>query len=100
MLISIDKPQIQACPEHYTGVENEFRIDTLSCQADGNPAPTVQWYYQGEPINASEPLTRTHSGKYTAEFENYLGKSNTSVDITIECECIRLAKLYISLQYR
>ncbi|XP_045888252.1 hemicentin-1-like isoform X1 [Micropterus dolomieu] len=78
------KPQIQACPEHYTGVENEFRIDMLSCHADGKPAPTVQWYYQGEPINASEPLTRTHSGKYTAEFENYLGKSNTSVDITIE----------------
>ncbi|XP_044036580.1 intercellular adhesion molecule 5 [Siniperca chuatsi] len=78
------KPLIQGCPGRYTGVENEFSVDKLPCRADGNPPPTVQWYYQGKPINASEPLTRTHSGKYTAEVVNSLGRSNTFVDITIE----------------
>lgn len=87
----VDKPLIRGCPGHYTGVEHEFSMDMLPCKAEGNPPPTVQWFYQGKLINASEPLTRTHSGKYTAEVANSRGSSNTSVDITIECECIRIA---------
>ncbi|XP_070779071.1 intercellular adhesion molecule 5 [Enoplosus armatus] len=78
------KPRIQGCPDRHAGVENEFSMDMLPCQGDGNPPPTVQWFYQGEPVNASEPLTRTQSGKYIAQVGNRLGRSNTSVDITIE----------------
>jgi len=67
-------------------VEHEFSIDSLSCEADGNPPPTMQWYHEEELINASKPLTRTQAGEYTAELRNSLGSSNFSVLIAIECE--------------
>lgn len=78
------KPQIQACPGHYTGVENEFSLDMLPFQADGNPQPTVQWYYEGKPISASEHLTRNHSGEYTADVRNGFGTTIAAINITIE----------------
>nr|XP_046270934.1 hemicentin-1-like [Scatophagus argus] len=78
------KPLMKACKIHYVYVEHEFSMDMLPCEADGNPPPTVQWYYKGEAINASKPLTRTQSGTYTAKVVNALGNSSTSVDITIE----------------
>ncbi|XP_051244409.1 intercellular adhesion molecule 5 isoform X2 [Dicentrarchus labrax] len=78
------KPQIQNCPGSYRGVEHEFHMDSLICKADGNPEPTLQWYYQGKRINASEPLTRAQSGEYTAKFVNSLGSISTTVHITIE----------------
>lgn len=96
----VDEPLMRGCPEHHAGVEHEFRLDMLPCQADGNPPSSVQWYHEGQPINASQPLSRTHSGKYTAKAANSLGNSSTSVHITIQCECIRLTWLYISLQFR
>nr|XP_046230015.1 hemicentin-2-like [Scatophagus argus] len=79
------KPLMKACADHYVYVEHEFSMDMLPCKADGNPPPTVQWYHEGEVIDASEPLTRTQSGTYTAEVVNALGNSRTSVDIIIEC---------------
>ncbi|KAF3846198.1 hypothetical protein F7725_003276 [Dissostichus mawsoni] len=78
------KPLIKAYQGHIAGVEHEFSLDKFPCQADGNPLPIFLWYYDGKIINASEPLTRTQSGKYTAEVSNPIGSSNTSVDITIE----------------
>ncbi|KAK1877631.1 Angiopoietin-related protein 2, partial [Dissostichus eleginoides] len=78
------KPLIKACQGHIAGVEHEFSLDKFPCQADGNPLPIFLWYYDGKIINASEPLTRTQSGKYTAEVSNPIGSSNISVDITIE----------------
>lgn len=78
------KPMMQDCPTHYTGEEHKFRMDMLPCKADGNPPPTVHWYYEGKLINASEPLTKGQSGKYTAEVFNSLSMSNNSIDITIE----------------
>lgn len=91
MLMSfiVDKPLIPVCPDHFTGVEDHFSMNMLACEADGNPPPTLQWYYRGNPIDAFEPLNRTHSGEYTAVFVNSIGSSNTSVDITVECECVR-----------
>ncbi|XP_070836837.1 vascular cell adhesion protein 1 [Chaetodon trifascialis] len=78
------KPRIQACPGHYTVVENVFSLDMLSCKADGNPPPTVQWYYEGKPISTSEPLTRNHSGEYTADIRNRFGRTVAAINITIE----------------
>ncbi|XP_026181878.1 hemicentin-1 isoform X2 [Mastacembelus armatus] len=78
------KPLIKACPSQYAGLEDDFSIDKVPCQADGNPPPTLNWYYQGKLINASAPLTRTESGRYTAEFVNDLDKSSTFVDVTVE----------------
>ncbi|XP_075941893.1 intercellular adhesion molecule 1 [Anarhichas minor] len=77
------EPLVKNCPESYAGVEHEFSIDSL-CEFDGNPPPTVLWYYEKERINASEPLTRTQSGEYTAAIVNRLGSSNISVFISIE----------------
>ncbi|XP_034395750.1 intercellular adhesion molecule 5 [Cyclopterus lumpus] len=78
------KPLVKSCPVSYAGVEHEFSIDRLSCEADGNPPPTIQWYHEEELINASKPLTRTQSGEYTAKITNSLGSSNFSVLISIE----------------
>lgn len=63
-------------------------MDTVPCRANGNPTPTVQWYYQGSQVNASVLFHRTHAGKYIIEAANYLGRTNTTVDITIACEYI------------
>ncbi|XP_032392822.1 hemicentin-2 isoform X1 [Etheostoma spectabile] len=78
------KPVLKACPGHYGGVEHEFSMDKLPCLADGNPPPIVMWYFDGDLINASEPLNRTQSGNYTAEIYNSLGRSTTSIVITVE----------------
>lgn len=78
------KPRMKACPVQYVGVEHKFSIDSLPCKADGNPAPTIQWSYEGKLINASEPLTRTQSGRYTAELVNELGSIAVSVLIDTE----------------
>ncbi|KAM3598995.1 uncharacterized protein V6R79_025248 [Siganus canaliculatus] len=78
------KPQIPDCPDHYTGVEDALTLDMLRCHADGNPPPTVEWYYQGEQMNASEPLIRTQSGMYTARFQNSYGYSTKFISITIK----------------
>lgn len=82
----VDKPLIKDCPDHFAGVEGEFSMDKWPCKADGNPPPTVQWYYEENLINASEPLTRAKSGKYTAEIGNSLGNTSISIRITVECE--------------
>ncbi|XP_060946250.1 intercellular adhesion molecule 5 isoform X2 [Limanda limanda] len=78
------KPRMQDCPSTSTGVEHYFRLEMLSCKADGNPPPTVHWYHEGQLIHPSEPLSRAHSGKYTAVLSNELSSTNTSVDITFE----------------
>lgn len=80
------KPFFKACPSSYSAVEHKFSMDMLPCPAEGNPPPTVQWYHQGEPINSSEPFTRSDTGEYTAEVVNHLGGSNTSVEIIVEYE--------------
>uniref|UniRef100_H3C666 Ig-like domain-containing protein n=1 Tax=Tetraodon nigroviridis TaxID=99883 RepID=H3C666_TETNG len=78
------RPTVEGCAGNYTGVEHVFSMDWLPCRADGNPPPTVQWFYEEQEINASEPLTRTGSGQYTVEVVNRLGRASTSVYVTVE----------------
>lgn len=61
-------------------------MDTVPCYVDGNPAVTVQWYFGGNLIDASKPLTRGRSGTYKAVAENGLGRSETSVVVKVECK--------------
>lgn len=67
-------------------MENMFSMDKVPCDADGNPAAIVQWYHEGKAINASEPLSRMHSGMYMAKAENFIGTSTFRIKINIECE--------------
>ncbi|KAM8723919.1 hemicentin-2 isoform 2-T2 [Acanthopagrus schlegelii] len=77
-------PLIKNCSGPFFGLEDEFRLDMLPCHADGNPPPTVQWYYQHMEIGADELLKRQDSGEYTVVFRNEIGRNHSSIDITIE----------------
>ncbi|XP_029946282.1 hemicentin-1 isoform X2 [Salarias fasciatus] len=79
------QPLFVSCPSHFIAVEHESSLDMFPCQMDGNPAPTVQWYHEGEVFNSSEKLTRNDAGQYILEIKNIHGSTNTSVNITVEC---------------
>ncbi|XP_029946283.1 hemicentin-2 isoform X3 [Salarias fasciatus] len=78
------QPLFVSCPSHFIAVEHESSLDMFPCQMDGNPAPTVQWYHEGEVFNSSEKLTRNDAGQYILEIKNIHGSTNTSVNITVE----------------
>ncbi|XP_014838881.1 PREDICTED: hemicentin-1-like [Poecilia mexicana] len=78
------KPTIKNCPSYYAGVENSFRLNDLPCETDGNPPPTVEWYYNGTLIDSFKLLTRAESGIYTATAHNSMGQVNIDVHITVE----------------
>lgn len=81
-----DPPMIQHCPGEVTTEEHKYSMDMVPCYADGNPAVTVQWYFGGNLIDASKPLTRGHSGTYKAVAENRLGRSEASVIVKVKCK--------------
>jgi len=73
----------------------------LSCKAEGNPLPTVQWfkddicidnssqyqitYNNGEALLKIEQTTSSiHSGKYTCVATNRLGSDSTSSILLID----------------
>uniref|UniRef100_A0A673C2C7 Ig-like domain-containing protein n=1 Tax=Sphaeramia orbicularis TaxID=375764 RepID=A0A673C2C7_9TELE len=90
------KPLFSSCPP-YAGKEYEFIMNMVPCQADANPPTVVQWYYHETPINPFVPLTRNQSGKYRAEAENHVGKSSTSVDVTVECEYVKPGPVHLEV---
>ncbi len=75
---------------------------TLSCNATGNPEPTVLWTRNGSPINttgnsrvnfssnkkqlAITNVSRTDSGKYRCVASNKLG-NDTSSAATLDVQC-------------
>lgn len=77
-------PMIPLCPVEVVAEEHKYSMDMVPCYADGNPAVMVQWYFGGNLINASKPLTRGRSGTYKAVTENGLGRSETSVVVKVE----------------
>ena len=86
-------------------LENETNPVTFSCQAIGEPVPTITWYFDGVMINVSNTseynltssingtmitsiitIMNTQSsdaGMYTCEAENFLGTSRSSGVLTI-----------------
>lgn len=77
---------IPLCPVEVVAEEHKYSMDMVPCYADGNPAVMVQWYFGGNLIDASKPLTRGRSGTYKAVAENGLGLSETSVVVKVECK--------------
>lgn len=78
----------------------EGEICSLSCKAEGNPLPTVQWYkdevcidnnpqYQitynnGEALLKIEHTNTSHNGKYTCVATNRLGSDSTSSKLFVD----------------
>ena len=95
-------------------LENETNPATFSCQATGEPVPSIIWYFDGVMINVSNTtkynvtssingtvitsiitIMNTQSsdaGIYTCEAENFLGTSRSSGILTINGQC--LSKLF------
>ena len=74
---------------------------TLSCNASGNPVPTITWTRNGSLLNSSVPrislgvesrkltitsINRADSGEYRCEADNSVG-NDTSDGATLEVKC-------------
>ena len=106
-LIVADKPEITAHPRSVA--KTEGNNVTLSCNATGNPVPTISWTRDGSPLDTNdnsrisfsadkEQLTmtnvsRTDSGEYRCVAENRVG-NDTSNAAKLDIQC----KLSVSFQ--
>lgn len=63
------------CPSTVHLVEGETQF---SCDADGNPRPTVECYANGHYINGTVPARREMSGNYTCVATNQIGNGTKS----------------------
>ena len=103
-------------------LENETNPITFSCQAIGEPVPTISWYFNGEMIdvsNASKYIisnssngtlitslltimnTQSHDvGRYTCVAENIIGSDQTSGVLTVNGKQTCFLLLLYCKQYR
>ena len=93
-----DQPDITAQPQHITPTEEENV--TLSCNAIGNPTPSISWTKDGSAVNSprislsldNKQLTITHvnrsdSGQYRCVANNSIGAAVTSDAATLDVQC-------------
>ena len=92
-------------------LENETNPITFTCQATGEPLPTISWYFNGVMINALNTsnynISNTVSGvvvveslltifntqssdvgTYTCHAENVIGSDRSSGILTINGNCV------------
>lgn len=72
----------------------------LHCSTQGSPAPTLTWLKDGElvgTITADElsvleigEITPQGDGQYRCLAENEHGRASSSLNITVECECLQV----------
>lgn len=73
----------------------------LHCSTQGSPAPTLTWLKDGElvgTITADElsvleirEITPQGDGQYRCLAENEHGRASSSLNITVECECLSVS---------
>ena len=93
-----DQPEITAQPQNMTLTERENV--TLSCNATGNPAPSISWTKDGSAANSlrislsldNKQLTITNvsrddSGDYRCVANNSIGAAVTSNVATLDVQC-------------
>ena len=95
-----DQAEITVHPKNKTRIEG---VDvTFSCNATGNPKPTISWSRSGSPVHTSNNsrfsfsegkkeltitnVNRTDSGKYQCVASNSLG-NDTSDAATLNVQC-------------
>ena len=99
----MDEPVIETADQYIYGDEV-----TISCKAEGNPAPVVSWTKDGKsfgPIAGSgssewrvtfNPISYSDNGYYTCTAKNAAGELTSSHDIIVDGECwVEIKKNYI-----
>ena len=98
-----DKPRVKIVREADEILEEGRSTVSLTCEADGNPAPRVFWRkYGGNPRNPGQdpsdvkeyktkqefdPVTRQNSGTYVCQAENSVGLSDeVTSDVDVLCK--------------
>ncbi|KAJ8389088.1 hypothetical protein AAFF_G00122940 [Aldrovandia affinis] len=76
------EPRITKCLNRVELREGE-PLDSISCQAKGNPLPIVTWYRDQSEFSSSTPLTRRDAGQYVFTATNRLGRILQAVNLTV-----------------
>lgn len=81
----------------------------LHCSTQGSPAPTLTWLKDGElvgTITVDElsvlevfEVTPQGAGQYRCLAENEHGRASSSLNVTVECECLLYTHLSIPPPY-
>ena len=90
-------------------VENETDLITLHCEATGEPVPIIDWYFNDEMINISDPSYNVSNslngtvvesllsienvqsfdvGTYTCHAENFIGIDRSSGILTVNSKFV------------
>ncbi|XP_033986100.1 hemicentin-2-like [Trematomus bernacchii] len=71
-------PQLM-CPTKLRVREGE----SLSCEARGNPPPSVTWFRDGQVVALPTNSSREHAGEYTVSAKSILGETLFTVDVEV-----------------
>ncbi|XP_063738987.1 hemicentin-1-like isoform X2 [Eleginops maclovinus] len=71
-------PQL-VCPTKLQVKEGE----SLSCEARGNPQPSVTWFRHGHAVALPTNSSREHAGKYTVSAHSLLGETFLTVQVEV-----------------
>ena len=109
LLFHTELPLITTRPEGKTPIEGE-KI-TLSCNATGNPEPSISWVKDGSPINSKSRIglskdnkrltitniSRTDSGEYQCVARNRVGNDTSNSRVVVLCKCRTLFNFQVLL---
>lgn len=90
-IVVVDPTTFKKTLKDYSSVTkplNEGEKLSLSCEAEGNPKPSVQWLKFGEKVSEEEILeiksvTTSHSGKYVCEATNSVGSASITFNVIV-----------------